>query len=69
MIIAVDGPAASGKGTLGRQDRCPAYGLAYLDTGAIVSGHRSESRAIAGQPCRMMKLRRWRPGGSILPQI
>lgn len=34
MIIAVDGPAASGKGTLARRlaDR---YGLAYLDTGAL----------------------------------
>ena len=34
MIIAVDGPAASGKGTLARRlaDR---YGLAYLDTGSL----------------------------------
>ena len=34
MIIAVDGPAASGKGTLAR---CLAerYGLAYLDTGLL----------------------------------
>ncbi|MCG8441529.1 MAG: (d)CMP kinase, partial [Caulobacterales bacterium] len=34
MIIAIDGPAASGKGTLGRR-LADAYGLAYLDTGAI----------------------------------
>ena len=34
MIIAIDGPAASGKGTLGR--RIAAYfGLAYLDTGSL----------------------------------
>ncbi|HUE47001.1 MAG TPA: (d)CMP kinase, partial [Aestuariivirgaceae bacterium] len=34
MIIAVDGPAASGKGTLGRQ-LAEHYGLAYLDTGSL----------------------------------
>ncbi|ORE95214.1 (d)CMP kinase [Acuticoccus yangtzensis] len=32
MIIAVDGPAASGKGTLARR-LAATYGLAYLDTG------------------------------------
>jgi len=34
MIIAIDGPAASGKGTLGK---CIAahYGLAHLDTGKL----------------------------------
>lgn len=32
MIIAVDGPAASGKGTLARR-LATHYGLAYLDTG------------------------------------
>ena len=34
MIIAIDGPAASGKGTIGK---CVAahYGLAYLDTGSL----------------------------------
>ena len=32
MIIAVDGPAASGKGTLARR-LAAQYGLAYLDTG------------------------------------
>lgn len=34
MIIAIDGPAASGKGTLARRlaDR---FGLAYLDTGSL----------------------------------
>lgn len=34
MIIAVDGPAASGKGTLARR-LAAHYGLAYLDTGAL----------------------------------
>ena len=34
MIIAVDGPAASGKGTLARQ-LADHYGLAYLDTGSL----------------------------------
>lgn len=34
MIIAIDGPAAAGKGTLGRR-LARAYGFAYLDTGAL----------------------------------
>ncbi len=34
MIIAIDGPAASGKGTLGRR-LAAHYGLTYLDTGAL----------------------------------
>ena len=34
MIIAVDGPAASGKGTLARK-LAQHYGLKHLDTGAI----------------------------------
>lgn len=34
MIIAVDGPAASGKGTLAKAIAAH-YGLAYLDTGAL----------------------------------
>jgi len=34
MIIAVDGPAASGKGTLARR-LAAHYGLAYLDTGSL----------------------------------
>jgi len=34
MIIAVDGPAASGKGTLGRR-LAERYALAYLDTGLL----------------------------------
>ena len=34
MIIAIDGPAASGKGTLARR-LAKHFGLAYLDTGLI----------------------------------
>ena len=34
MIVAVDGPAASGKGTLARR-LADHYGLAYLDTGSL----------------------------------
>ena len=34
MIIAIDGPAASGKGTLARR-LAQHYGLGYLDSGAL----------------------------------
>src|SRR3954471_22691753 len=34
MIIAIDGPAASGKGTLGKR-LAGHYGLRHLDTGLI----------------------------------
>jgi cytidylate kinase len=34
MIVAIDGPAASGKGTLGKQ-LAAHYGLRHLDTGLI----------------------------------
>jgi len=34
MIIAIDGPAASGKGTIGRQ-LATHYGLRHLDTGLL----------------------------------
>lgn len=36
MIIAIDGPAAAGKGTLARQ-LAAHYGLAFLDTGSLYS--------------------------------
>jgi cytidylate kinase len=42
MIIAVDGPAASGKGTLGRR-LAVHYGLRHLDTGLI---YRAVARAL-----------------------
>ncbi|MHA1547296.1 MAG: (d)CMP kinase, partial [Alphaproteobacteria bacterium] len=41
MIIAIDGPAASGKGTLARR-LAAHYGLAYLDSGSLY-------RAVAAQ--------------------
>jgi cytidylate kinase len=37
MIIAVDGPAASGKGTLGKR-LAAHYGLRHLDTGLLYRG-------------------------------
>ena len=57
MIIAVDGPAASGKGTLGKR-LAAHYGLRHLDTGLIYravakalldGGHspRNQARAVA----------------------
>src|SRR5207247_9576761 len=47
MIIAIDGPAASGKGTLGKQ-LAAHYGLRHLDTGLI---YRAVAKALidAGQ--------------------
>jgi cytidylate kinase len=57
MIIAIDGPAASGKGTLGRR-LAAHYGLRHLDTGllyravaqaVLAAGHRLDdpARAVA----------------------
>ncbi len=45
MIIAVDGPAASGKGTLS-QRLAAHYRLAYLDTGAL---YRAVARDVLGR--------------------
>jgi cytidylate kinase len=42
MIIAIDGPAASGKGTLGRR-LAGHYGLRHLDTGLI---YRAVAKAV-----------------------
>ena len=47
MIIAVDGPAASGKGTIARA-LAKHYGLPYLDTGLLY-------RAVALNVARMGK--------------
>ncbi len=56
MIIAIDGPAASGKGTLGKR-LAAHYGLRHLDTGLI---YRAVAKVAARRrPCR----RRSRPGG------
>jgi CMP/dCMP kinase len=48
MIIAIDGPAASGKGTLARR-LAEHFGLPYLDTGLL---YRAVARdvALAGSP-------------------
>jgi CMP/dCMP kinase len=55
MIIAIDGPAASGKGTLGRR-LAAHYGLRHLDTGllyravaqaVLAAGHRLDDAACA----------------------
>jgi cytidylate kinase len=37
MIIAIDGPAASGKGTLAKR-LAAHYGLPHLDTGLLYRG-------------------------------
>ena len=42
MIIAIDGPAASGKGTIARQ-LAARYGLPHLDTGLL---YRAMAKAV-----------------------
>ncbi len=49
MIIAVDGPAAAGKGTLARR-LAKAYGLAYLDTGLIYRAVGAKTLAQGADP-------------------
>lgn len=44
MIIAIDGPAASGKGTLGKR-LAAHYGLRHLDTGLL---YRAVAKALLG---------------------
>jgi len=62
MIIAIDGPAASGKGTLGRR-LAAHYGLPHLDTGLIYravakalldAGHRLDDRTQAVAAARAL---------------
>ena len=57
MIIAIDGPAASGKGTLGKR-LAAHFGLRHLDTGLIYravakalldAGHRARRRGAGGR--------------------
>jgi cytidylate kinase len=48
MIIAIDGPAASGKGTLGKQ-LAARYGLRHLDTGLI---YRAVAKSVLDGGCR-----------------
>jgi len=47
MIIAIDGPAASGKGTVARRVAA-YYGLAYLDTGLLYRAVARDIRARDG---------------------
>ena len=49
MIIAIDGPAAAGKGTLGRR-LAAHYGLAYLDSGLLYRAVGLRLLAAGGDP-------------------
>ena len=48
MIIAIDGPAASGKGTLGKK-LAAHYGLRHLDTGLL---YRAVAKSVLDAGCR-----------------
>jgi cytidylate kinase len=54
MIIAIDGPAASGKGTLGKR-LAEHFGFAHLDTGLL---YRAVARVL------LDRISLSRPGGS-----
>ena len=49
MIIAIDGPAASGKGTLGKQ-LAAHYGLRHLDTGLLYRAVAKALLDVGGRP-------------------
>ena len=49
MIIAIDGPAASGKGTLGKR-LAAHYGFRHLDTGLI---YRAVAKALLDANCAL----------------
>lgn len=49
MIIAIDGPAASGKGTLGKRVAAH-YGLAHLDTGKLYRAVARDTVATGASP-------------------
>ncbi len=49
MIIAIDGPAASGKGTLARRI-AQKFGLTYLDTGSLYRAVAASLLAAGGNP-------------------
>lgn len=62
MIIAIDGPAASGKGTLGKR-LAAHYGLRHLDTGLLYravaqavlrAGHRLDDAAYAADAAKSL---------------
>ena len=52
MIVAIDGPAASGKGTLARR-LAAALDLAYLDTGMVYRATAAKALERLGQPGAM----------------
>ena len=67
MIIAIDGPAASGKGTLGKR-LASHYGLRHLDTGLIYravaqalldAGHALDDAARAAAVARSLDAKRF----------
>ena len=49
MIIAIDGPTASGKGTIAKLVAAH-YGLAHLDTGSLYRAVARDTLAIGGDP-------------------
>src|SRR5680860_744838 len=49
MIIAIDGPAASGKGTLGKRVAAH-YGLIHLDTGKLYRAVARDTLAAGANP-------------------
>ena len=49
MIIAIDGPAASGKGTIGKRVAAQ-YRLAYLDTGSLYRAVARDTMATGADP-------------------
>lgn len=51
MIIALDGPAASGKGTLARR-LAEAFNLAYLDTGSLYRATGVATLRAGGDPAK-----------------
>ena len=66
MIIAIDGPAASGKGTLGKR-LAAHFGLRHLDTGLI---YRAVAKALldAGHRARRQGASRRRPRRRSIPR-
>ncbi|MCK5556396.1 MAG: (d)CMP kinase, partial [Alphaproteobacteria bacterium] len=51
MVIAVDGPSASGKGTLARK-MAERLGYAYLDTGALYRAVALATLDLGGDPSK-----------------
>jgi CMP/dCMP kinase len=66
MIIAIDGPAASGKGTLGKR-LAAHYGLRHLDTGllyrAVAKALLDEGHGLDDTPRAVAAARTLDPGG------